>query len=228
MKKKVVIPAALLTAALAAGGLFYFTHIHPLEKVDAAPAPPPPAPIVAGTVAQHDVPIYLTGVGTVIAYNTVVVRSQIQGQLVSINFTEGQTVHTGDLLAQIDPRPYQAQIDQVTATRDRDQAQLVNARANFKRYTDLGNKGWATPQLVETQQAQVAQLQSAIKADEALIEAAKVQLSYTRLTSPIDGVTGLRQIDIGNVIHPTDPNGLVVVTQVEPISVIFTLPETSL
>src|SRR6266850_8412039 len=168
MKKKVVIPAALLTAALAAGGLFYFTHIHPLEKVDAAPAPPPPAPIVAGVVAQHDVPIYLTGVGTVIAYNTTVVRSQIQGQIVSINFTEGQPVHAGDLLAQIDPRPYQAQVDQVTATRDRDQAQLANAQANLGRYTQLGEKGWATPQLVETQTAQVAQLQSAVKADEAL------------------------------------------------------------
>src|SRR2546421_9491278 len=228
MKKKVVISTALLTAALAAGGLFYLTHLRPLEKVDAAPAPPPPAPIVAGTVAQHDVPIYLTGVGTVIAYNTDVVRAQIQGQIVSINFTEGQTVHSGDLLAQIDPRPYQAQIEQVTATRDRDQAQLVNAQANFARYSQLGAKGWATPQLVETQTAQVAQLQSAIKADEALIEAAQVQLGYTKLTSPIDGVVGIRQVDIGNIIHPTDPNGLVVVTQLEPISLIFTLPETDL
>ena len=185
-------------------------------------------PVVAGTVDQHDVPIYLTGVGTVIAYNTVVVRSQIQGQIVSINFTEGQTARTGDLLAQIDPSPYQAQLDQVTATRDRDQAQLTNAQANFKRYSDLGAKGWATPQLVETQTAQVAQLQAAIKSDEALIEGAKVQLGYTRLTSPIDGVVGIRQIDIGNIIHPTDANGLVVVTQIEPISLIFTLPETVL
>src|SRR5207249_8016495 len=103
-----------------------------------------------------------------------------------------------------------------------------NAQANFARYSQLGAKGWATPQLVETQTAQVAQLQSAIKADEALMEAAKIQLSYTRLTSPIDGVTGIRQIDIGNIIHPTDPNGLVVVTQLEPISAIFTLPQTSL
>jgi multidrug efflux system membrane fusion protein len=179
-------------------------------------------------VAQHDVPIYLTGVGTVIAYNTVVVHSQIQGQIVSINFTEGQSVHAGDLLAQIDPSPYQAQLDQVTATRDRDQAQLVNAQANLARYTQLGEKGWATPQLVDTQTAQVAQLKAAIKADEALIEAAKVQLGYTRLTSPIDGVTGIRQVDVGNIIHPTDPNGLVVVTQIEPISLIFTLPETVL
>src|SRR3981189_1614662 len=127
MKKKVVVPAALVTAVLAAGGLLYFTHIHPLEKADVTAAPPA-APIVAGTVAQHDVPIYLTGVGTVIAYNTDVVRAQIQGQIISINFTEGQQVHAGDLLAQIDPRPHQAQIEQFTANRDSDQAQLINAQ----------------------------------------------------------------------------------------------------
>src|ERR1700716_2137099 len=228
MKKKVVVPAALVTAVLAAGGLLYFTHIHPLEKADATAAPPPPAPIVAGTVTQHDVPIYLTGVGTVIAYNTDVVRAQIQGQILSINFTEGQTVHAGDLLAQIDPRPYQALIDQYTGNLQRDQAQLINAEANLTRYTNLGDKGWATPQLVETQQAQVGELQAAIKADNALIDAAKVQLSYTRLTSPIDGVVGIRQIDVGNIISPSNTNGLVVVTQLHPISLIFTLPETSL
>ncbi len=228
MRRKIVIPTAVLIAVLTIGGGLAVTHKGPFERPAPPPPAPPPVPIVAGTVAQHDVPIYLTGVGTVIAFNTVVVHSQIQGQIVSINFTEGQTVRTGDLLAQIDPRPYQAQIDQVTATRNRDQAQLVNAQANLKRYTDLGNKGWATPQLVETQTAQVAQLQAAIKADEALIEAAKVQLSYTRLTSPVDGVTGIRLVDIGNIIHPTDPNGLVVVTQIEPISLIFTLPETAL
>ena len=228
MKKKVVIPTALLIAAVVGGGLLYFTHIRPLEKVAAAPAPPPPAPIVAGTVAQHDVPIYLTGVGTVIAYNTDVVRAQIQGQIISINFTEGQAVHAGDLLAQIDPRPYQALIDQYTGNLERDQAQLVNAQANLKRYTQLGDKGWATPQLVETQQAQVGELRAAIKSDQALIDAAKVQLSYTRLTSPIDGVVGIRQIDVGNIISPSNTNGLVVVTQLHPISLIFTLPETSL
>jgi membrane fusion protein, multidrug efflux system len=229
MRRKIVISAALGIAILATGGALALTHKLPFGG--SAPQPPPaipPVPVVAGTVDQHDVPIYLTGVGTVIAYNTVVVRSQIQGQIVSINFTEGQTARTGDLLAQIDPSPYQAQLDQVTATRDRDQAQLTNAQANFKRYSDLGAKGWATPQLVETQTAQVAQLQAAIKSDEALIAAAKVQLGYTRLTSPIDGVVGIRQIDIGNIIHPTDANGLVVVTQIEPISLIFTLPETVL
>jgi multidrug efflux system membrane fusion protein len=232
MRRKIVISSALLITVLAIGGGLAVTHKFPFERPAApsaaASTPPPAVPIVAGTVAMHDVPIYLRGVGTVIAYNTVVVRSQIQGQIVSINFTEGQTVHTGDLLAQIDPRPYQAQLDQVTANLARDQAQLKNAQANLTRYTDLGNKGWATPQLVETQNAQVAQLESAIKADEALIAAAKVQLSYTKLTSPIDGVVGIRQIDIGNIIHPTDPNGLVVVTQIEPISLIFTLPETDL
>src|SRR3984893_1180606 len=180
MKKKVVVPAALVTAVLAAGGLLYFTHIYPLEKADATAAPPPPEPIVAGTVTQHDVPIYLTGVGTGIAYNTDVVRAQIQGHISSIIFTEGQPVHAGDLLAQIDPRPYQALIDQYTGNLERDQAQLKNAQANLTRYTTLGNKGWATPQLIETQQAQVGELLAAIKSDQALIDAAKVQLSYTR------------------------------------------------
>jgi multidrug efflux system membrane fusion protein len=226
MKKRVVVPA-LLIAALAAGGLLYFTHIYPLEKVEAK-STLPTAPIVAGTVTQHDVPIYLSGVGTVIAYNTDIVRAQIQGQIISINFIEGQTVHAGDLLAQIDPRPYQALVDQYTGNLERDQAQLKNAQANLTRYTTLGDKGWATPQLIETQQAQVTQLQAAVKTDNALIEAANVQLSYTRLTSPIDGVVGIRQIDVGNIISPSNTNGLVVVTQLDPISLIFTLPETSL
>src|SRR3984957_3366537 len=200
MRRKPIMLAVLLTVVLAGGaGLALLRGS--ASKNSAAPAPSP-VPIVAGTVAQHDVPIYLTGVGTVVAYNTDVVRSQIQGQLVSINFTEGQNVHAGDLLAQIDPRPYQAQIDQLTANRDRDQAQLTNALANLDRYTSLAQKGDATPQLLDTQKAQVAQLQNAVKSDSALIDAANVQLSYTRLTSPIDGIVGIRQIDIGNVIHP--------------------------
>jgi multidrug efflux system membrane fusion protein len=207
-----------------AAGLLYSAY----PKAKAAPAPPPPVPVVAGVVTQHDVPIYLTGVGTVIAYNTDIVRAQIQGQITSINFTEGQKVHAGDLLAQIDPRPYQAMVDQYTGNLQRDQAQLVNARANQTRYTQLGNKGWATPQLIETQNAQVGELQAAIKADQALIDAAKTQLSFTRLTSPIDGVVGIRQIDVGNIISPSSTNGLCVVTQLDPISMIFTLPETVL
>jgi membrane fusion protein, multidrug efflux system len=226
LRKHMRITLVLITIAVLVTGAFFAQKA--VTRTPARSAAPPQVPVVAGTVLQHDVPIYLTGIGTVIAYNTVIVRSQITGQIVSINFIEGQTVHTGDLLAQIDPRPYQAQIDQMTANRDRDQAQLTNAQANLGRYSQLGEKGWATPQLVETQKAHVGQLQAAIKSDEALIEAAQVQLSYTKLTSPIDGVAGIRQIDIGNVIHPTDPNGLVVVTQMEPISLIFTLPETEL
>jgi membrane fusion protein, multidrug efflux system len=225
VRKKVLVVAAVTVAILAGGGAFAL-NVRPRPTPQrAAPAV---VPVVAAAVAQHDMPIYLTGVGTVIAYNTVAMRAQVQGQIVSINFTEGQTVHTGDLLAQIDPRPYQAQIDQMTATRDRDKAQLTNAIANLNRYQPLEEKGFATPQLLETQKAQVAQLQNAIKADEALIEAAKTQLSYTRLTSPIDGVTGIRQVDIGNIVSPANANGIVVVTQIEPISLIFTLPETLL
>jgi multidrug efflux system membrane fusion protein len=215
---------AIAAIAIVGGGAFAVTH----KRAPAAPQAVPTVPVVAGTVSRQSVPIYLRGIGTVIAYNTDIVRSQIQGQLTQIAFTEGQTVHAGDLLAQIDPRPYQAQLDQMTATRDRDQAQLTNSLANLNRYTQLQGKGYATPQLVDTQKAQVAQLQNAVKSDDALIEQAQVQLGYTRLTSPISGITGVRQVDVGNIIHPTDANGLVVVTQIEPISLIFTLPETDL
>jgi membrane fusion protein, multidrug efflux system len=184
-------------------------------------------PVVAATVSSHPVPIYLRGVGTVIAFNNVVVRSQVTGPITKITFQQGQTVHKGDLLAEIDPRPYQAQLDQAKANRDRDQAQVVNAQANLDRYTPLLAKGFATPQLVDTQKAQLAQLQAMVKSDDAIIESAQVNLDYTRLTAPIDGVTGIRQIDEGNIIHPTDPNGLVDLTQIQPISLIFTLPETT-
>jgi len=227
MRRKIIIPTILLITAL--GGVGVFASMRGLAAKDyTAVQPVPLVPIVAGVVAQHDVPIYLAGVGTVIAYNTVVVLAQIQGQITSINFTEGQHVHAGDLLAQIDPRPYQAQVEQLTANRDRDQAQLTNALANLNRYTPLEQKGFATSQLLDTQKAQVAQLQNAVKADQALIDAANVQLSFTRLASPIDGVTGIRQIDVGNIISPANTNGVVVVTQIEPISLIFTLPETDL
>jgi len=227
MRRKhfLLIGVAVITVA---GSALALRYSWPARDATTASSPPPAVPIVGGTVAKHDVPIYLNGVGTVIAYNTVVVRAQIQGQITSIDFTEGQQVHAGDLLAQIDPRPYQAQIEQYTANRDRDQAQLANAQANLNRYTPLEQKGFATTQLLDTQKAQVAQLESAVKADEALIDAANVQSSYTRLTSPIDGVVGIRQIDVGNVISPSTPNGLVVVTQLQPISLIFTLPETDL
>src|SRR3954466_10730059 len=225
MRQRLLILAIVLIGALgiALGSVRWKSAAQPAQ-----PSPAPPAvPVIAGTVLSHDVPIYLRGVGTVVAYNNVVVRSQVTGQIIKIAFKQGQTVHKGDLLAEIDPRPYQAQLDQATANRDRDQAQLVNAGANLSRYTSLASKGWATPQLVDTQKAQLGQLQAMVKSDEAVIEAARTNLSYTRLTSPVDGVTGIRQIDEGNIIHPTDPNGLVDVTQIQPISLIFSLPQTS-
>jgi membrane fusion protein, multidrug efflux system len=227
MRRRVAILATAFVVVLAIAGVV-LTHGRAREAATTPPSGPLAVPVVASPVTSGDVPIYLRGIGTVIAYNTVVLRSQIQGQITKITFTEGQTVKAGDMLAEIDPRPYQAQLDQIVANRDRDQAQLTNSLANLDRYNQLLAKGDATVQLADTQKAQVIQLQSAIKSDEALIEAAKVQLEYTKLTSPIAGVTGVRQVDMGNIIHPTDPNGLVVVTQIEPISVIFTLPETDL
>jgi multidrug efflux system membrane fusion protein len=225
MRKRSAVVAALLVI----GGIVGWASWHRAGSQPAADAavPPPPIPVVAASVASHAVPIYLRGVGTVIAFNNVVVRSQITGPLVKISFRQGESVHKGDLLAQIDPRPYQAQLDQATANRDRDQAQLLNAQANLNRYVPLQAKGFATGQLVDTQKAQLAQLQAMVKADEAVIESAEVNLAYTRLTAAIDGVTGIRQIDEGNIIHPTDANGLVDLTQIQPISLIFTLPETT-
>src|SRR5215475_10104589 len=225
MRRKILQAVAGFVALAALGGATLYVH----RAGDAAPVmnvAPPAVPVVAGTVVSHDVPIYLRGVGTVIAYNNVIVRSQITGQIVNIAFQQGQTVKQGDLLAEIDPRPYQAQLDQAIANRDRDQAQLVNAQANLDRYVPLQKKGYATSQLVDTQKAQLGQLQAMVKFDEGVIEQARTNLSYTRLTSPIDGVTGIRQIDEGNIIHPTDANGLVDVTQIQPISLIFSLPQT--
>jgi len=185
-------------------------------------------PLPTTDVTRGDIAVRVQATGVVEPINPVEIKSKASGQIIQMPVEVGSKVNRGQLLAQIDPRPYQAQIDQMTATRDRDKAQLTNAIANLNRYQPLEEKGFATPQLLETQKAQVAQLQNAIKADEALIEAAKTQLSYTRLTSPIDGVTGIRQVDIGNIVSPANANGIVVVTQIEPISLIFTLPETLL
>jgi membrane fusion protein, multidrug efflux system len=221
-KGPVVLTTALLTGIFAAGMIWW----HQSKAEPPKEAPQPPAPVVAAMVDAHPVPIYLRGVGTVIAFNNVVLRSQITGPLVKVSFRQGETVHKGDVLAEIDPRPYKAQLDQAIANRDRDQAQLDNAQANLGRYVPLEAKGFATGQLVDTQKAQVAQLQAAVKSDEAVIENAQVNLSYTKLTAAIDGVTGIRQIDEGNIIHPGDANGLVDLTQIQPISLIFTLPQT--
>jgi len=213
--------------AVIAGGAVAVTRSSALRSAPAPQAPTAPAAVavVAASVQSHDVPIYLRGVGTVIAYNNVLIRSQITGQLVKISFHQGQLVKNGDALAQIDPRPYQAELDQAIANRDRDQAHLENAKIDLNRYTELAKQRSIAQQLADSQKAIVAQLVAIVKSDEAIIESAKVNLGYTDLTSPIDGVTGIRQMDIGNIIHPTDVNGLVDVTQIEPISLIFTLPE---
>jgi multidrug efflux system membrane fusion protein len=211
---------------VAAGGVLAARYTSGSRAAPEPPAAPPPIPVVAASVNSHDVPIYLRGVGTVIPYNNVVVRSQITGQLIKISFVQGHSVKKGDLLAQIDPSPYQAQLDQAIANRDRDQAHLENAKIDLDRYTKLTTQQSIAQQLADSQKAVVAQIAAIIKSDEAIIASARVNLGYTSLTSPIDGVTGIRQIDIGNIIHPTDVNGLVDVTQIEPISLIFTLPQT--
>ena len=218
----------LASATLIAGGALTYSATLPDSPPKPASAAPTAVPVVAEAVKVGDVPIYLRGLGTVVAYNTVTVRTQVQGQITKIAFTEGDTVHAGDLLAQIDPRPYQAQLDQAIGNLDRDQALHANAQANLGRDTPLLAKGWVTPQAVDLDKANVGQYAGAIKADEGAIENARVQLDFSRITSPIDGVVGIRQIDIGNIVHPTDANGIVVVTEVRPISVIFTLPEADL
>lgn len=190
--------------------------------------PPPPVPAVVAQVHQGDVPIVLDGLGTVQALNTAVIRSQVTGLLQTVNFNEGQTVKRGDLLGQIDPRPEQAMLDEAVAQLGRDQANLANTQINLGRNVPLLRQGFATDQLVTDEKAQIAELQATIKFDQAAIENARTQLSYTSLVAPFDGVTGVRMMDMGNVIHPTDTNGLVTVTQVQPIDIVFILPTSDI
>ena len=185
-------------------------------------------PVVAEPVEQGNVPIYLRGIGNVQAYNTVIVRTQVQRQITEVAYNEGQTIKKGDLLVQIDPRPYQAQLDQATGNLKRDQALLANAQATLWRDQQLLKHGWTPPQQVDLDNANVGQYSGNIQADEGAIENAQVQLGFTRITSPIDGVTGIRLVDIGNFVQPSETTGLVVVTQLQPISITFTLPETDL
>lgn len=230
MRSKILVLVALAIAGVIGITAFAYSSARTQATQPAVreAAAPPAVPVVAAPVKQGDVPIYMRGIGTVQAYNTVTVHSQITGPITEIDFNEGQVVHKGDLLAVIDPRPYQAQLDQAIANQARDQAQLANAQQLYQRDLPLLAKGWVPDQTVETQKDQVAQYQAMVQSDQAQVESARVNLSYTRLTSLIDGVVGIRQIDIGNIVHPTDPNGVVVVTQLQPISVIFTLPETDL
>jgi multidrug efflux system membrane fusion protein len=187
-----------------------------------------PVPIVPGVVEQKDVPIYLDGLGTVQAFNTVTIRSRVDGQIVKVAFVEGQDVHTGDVLAQIDPAPFQAQLDQSVAKKAQDEAQLAIARLTLDRDKELLTSKILAQQDYDTQKAMVDQLDATIRGDQAAIDNARVQLAYTTITSPLEGRTGLRMIDQGNIVHANDSNGLVVITQLRPISVTFTLPEQNL
>lgn len=185
-------------------------------------------PVTTGIVEVRDFPIYLIGLGTVQAFNTVTVRVRVDGEVQKIAFREGQDVRAGDLLAQIDPRPYAAQLQQAEADKKRNEAVLANAKLDLDRYTMLVAKDFATRQSVDTQKALVTQYQAAIMHDEAVIDSAKVQLGYTTITSPLAGRLGLRLIDQGNIVRASDLTGLVVVTQLQPIAVIFTLPQQQL
>lgn len=176
--------------------------------------------------SRKDVPVYLQGLGTVQAYNTVTLRSRVEGELIAILFEEGQQVKAGDVLAKIDPRSYQAQYAQAVANKAKNEAQLENAKRDLKRYKDLGEM--VSAQTTDTQRATVSQLEAALKSDQAAIDNAKTSLSYTVITSPINGRTGIRQVDVGNIVGPSESNGLVVITQLQPISVLFSLPQEHL
>ena len=187
-----------------------------------------PVPIVPGVAQKKDLPIYLDGIGTVQGLNTVTIRPRVDGQLIKVNFTEGQEVKTGDVLAQIDPLPFKAQLDQVVAKKNQDDAQLSNARVDLNRYVDMVAKNVIAHQQYDTQKAMVAQIEAVVKTDQAAIDGAQVQLNYATITSPINGRAGIRLVDEGNMVRASDTNGLVVITQLQPISVVFTLPEQSL
>ncbi|WHZ10428.1 MAG: Multidrug efflux system MdtABC-TolC, membrane fusion component MdtA [Burkholderiaceae bacterium] len=188
---------------------------------------PPPVQATTTRVQQQDVPIVRTGVGTVTPLATVTVHSRVDGQLERVGFTEGQDVKAGQLIAQVDPRALKAQLEQAQAQKAKDAALLGNARLDLKRYATLFTQDAATRQQLDTQKALVAQLEAAIQVDQAQIDAAQVQLGYTTIVAPISGRVGARLVDPGNIVHAADPGGLVVINQLDPIAVVFTLPEDS-
>jgi len=186
-------------------------------------------PVGVATAERRDVPVYLKGLGSVTASNTVSVKSRVDGQLAQVNFKEGQNVNKGDLLAVIDPRPFQVALDQAQAALFRDQAQLKDAQLNYTRFKSLlDESGAVSQQQVDTQKATANQLEGTVRADQALIDNAKLNLAYCHITAPLSGRIGLRLVDVGNMVHAADPNPLLVITQVRPIAVLFTLPEDNL
>src|SRR5271168_1018030 len=188
----------------------------------------PPVPVVVTTAERGDLPVYFDGLGTVTAFNTVTVRSRVDGAIVKVNFTEGQFVHEGDALVEIDPRPYQVALEQAQGQLAKDEAQLKDVQIDLGRYNLLYKEGVIPKQQVDTQEASVGQSQGSIAADQAAIDSAKLNITYSHIVAPISGRVGLRLVDTGNIVHATDTTGLVVITQLQPISVIFTLPQDQL
>src|ERR1700682_1135476 len=185
-------------------------------------------PVVVAAAQRGDLPVYFNGLGTVTAFNTVTVHSRVDGQITKINFQEGQFVHQGDALLEIDARPYQVQLEQAEGQLAKDQAQLRDVQVNYERYQLLYKEGVIPKQQLDTQGAQVGQIEGAIKGDQGLVDGAKLQLVYARVTAPISGRIGLRLVDVGNIVHATDATGLLVITQLQPIAGIFSLPQAEL
>ena len=205
-------------------GVWHFARAGAAHRIAARPA----IPVTVASAARRDVPVYLQGLGTVQASNTIAIHSQIDGKLQSVDFTEGQEVHKGDVLAVIDPRALKAALDQAVAKKAQDQAQLTGALKDMERFKTLVLKNAETQQNVDSQQAKVDQLKATIDGDQGAIESAQTQLSYATITAPIDGRVGFRQVDVGNIIHANDPNPLTVLTQIHPVVATFTLPQKDL
>ena len=218
------VTATVLLAALASWRLIPDSGL-PRAKAQASPQA---IPVTPGTVVSRDMPEYLHGIGTVQAFNAVTVSSRVDGPIVKVAFTEGQEVKSGDLLFQIDPRPYQAALGQAEAAKEQDEARLVTAEADLARYARLVGPGFQTRQSFDEQRGLVQQLQGAIKGDEAQIDTASLNLNFTDIRSPIDGRLGARLVDIGNLVHPSNNTALVTITQLRPIFVSFTLPQNTL